>query len=301
MSNPRSVLIFGPTGAVGSAAALTAHQRGAKVALGMRDPSKPIPALEGIDAERVQADLTQPDSVKAAASQTGAKVAFIYASFGSPDHMRATVHALKAGGIETVVFLSSVTVKGDIRAVPASDLIAYTHAQVEVSLDEVFGRDHFVALRPAFFASNVLTFKHGILQGEVQHANPEAVFDWISPEDIGRVAGRVLADGCRENVITLFGPEKMSVREGLAVVGRALGREVKATKISKPEAIAAIVAHGAPEPLANWLVEDVVEHPGEQLEFGASIGALGNIQKYTGQAPVGFRQWVEANKPKFVA
>lgn len=301
MSNTRNVLIFGPTGAVGSTAALTAHQQGAKIALAMRDPSKPTPALDSINVERVQADLTQPDSVKAAASQTGAKVAFIYAAWGTQDHMRATIEALKAGGIDTVVFLSSVTVKGEIRAVPASDVIGYTHAQIEVSLDEVFGRDNFVAVRPAFFASNSLMFKDDILNGELKHANPEVEFDWISPEDIGRVAGHVLAKGSRDNVITLLGPEKMSVRDALAVIGRALGKEVKTTKISGTEAFETMVAHGVPAPMANWFVVNVLEHPGEDLKFGASIGAFGNIQKYTNQAPVRFQQWVEENKQKFEA
>ncbi|KAJ5173312.1 hypothetical protein N7492_005905 [Penicillium capsulatum] len=301
MSNARNILIFGPTGAVGSAAALTAHQEGAQVTFAMRDPTKPIPSLDHISAKRIQADLSDPGSVYAAAIQSGAKVAFLYALFDTSDHMRATIEALKTGGIEFVVLLSSVTVKGNIRAVPTSEYIGYTHAQIEVSLDEVFGRENFVAVRPYFFTSNILWFKDGIVSGEVKHANPDAAFDWISPEDIGRVAGQLLAHGSRENVVYLSGPEQMSLREALVVVSRVLGKEIRATKISRPEAFQLMVANGTPGPLANNVMDDLTEHPGEDLKFTLSINAVDNIQRYTNRVPIRFHEWMEVNKHKFEA
>ena len=41
-----NVIIFGPTGAVGTAAAREAGKRGAKVWLAMRDTNKKIPGLD---------------------------------------------------------------------------------------------------------------------------------------------------------------------------------------------------------------------------------------------------------------
>ena len=301
MSDPRAVIIFGPTGGVGSVAALTAHRQGAKVSPAMRDPSKPTPKLDSINAEKVQADLTQPESVKAAVRQTGAKTAFIYAAFGVEDHMRATIQALKDGGAESVVFLSSFTVQKDIREVPATDFIAYLHAQVEVSLDEVFGPGNYVALRPAYFASNSSRFKAGVLRGEVKYANPEAEFDWISPEDIGRVAGHILAKGSQEQVVMLVGPEKLSVRNVIGLLGSTLGKEVKVTRVSKEEDVENLVQDGIPVPLAEWLANDVTEHPGETFKAAGYSAGVVNIQKYTGQAPVSFKKWLEDNKKAFEA
>jgi len=108
-------LIFGATGAVGSAAARTAHGHGAEVILASRGISKPIPRLTSTQEQaggfkRVQADLLNPDSVRAAVTKSGAKHAFIYAALQSTDYMRATVEALKSAGIEFVVFLSSSSI-----------------------------------------------------------------------------------------------------------------------------------------------------------------------------------------------
>jgi hypothetical protein len=66
--------------------------------------------------------------------------------------MRSSIEALKLAGIEFVIFLSSVAVQGDIRTIPASKIIPWAHAQVEINLEEVFGPTGFVVARPAFFA-----------------------------------------------------------------------------------------------------------------------------------------------------
>jgi NAD(P)-dependent dehydrogenase (short-subunit alcohol dehydrogenase family) len=104
-------IVFGPTGYVGSATAHTAHDRGAEVVLAMRDPSKPIRGLLSPELpagfKKIQADLADPSSVHTVVTTTGAKHAFIYLVFGSPDSMRSTIEALKSGGIDFVVFLSS--------------------------------------------------------------------------------------------------------------------------------------------------------------------------------------------------
>ena len=110
MASRKSNRFLGPRGAVGSAAARTAEELGAKVVLAMRDPEKSIP---GIDSEkekqgsfeRVQADLTKPDTVRDAVNTTGAKYAFIYLAHGAPNGMKSTIEALKSAGIHLVVFL----------------------------------------------------------------------------------------------------------------------------------------------------------------------------------------------------
>jgi uncharacterized protein YbjT (DUF2867 family) len=73
-----NTIIFGATGDVGSAVARTAHERGAKVFPATRSLSKPIPRLTSAQEqaggfERVQADLLDADSVRAAVTKTGAK------------------------------------------------------------------------------------------------------------------------------------------------------------------------------------------------------------------------------------
>lgn len=301
MSTPNSIIIFGPTGDVGSAAALQAYKEGAKVTLAMRDTTKSIPSLSGITADRVEADLTKPETVKAAVRQSRAKSAFIYAIFGTSDHMRASIVALKEAGIEVPVLLSSYSIQTNIRSVSPDDHVPWVHAQVEISLDEIYGKDGFIAVRPNYFSSNILWFTAGILAGEVRHANPEAEYDWISPEDIGRVCGSILARGLKHRIVWLMGSERMTLKDAIGVVARALGREIKVTKITAEEALDEFLKNGTPEHTARWIVRYITEDAGFEFKTAVVEEARGNVLKYTNRVPVKFDQWVDGNLARFEA
>jgi NAD(P)-dependent dehydrogenase (short-subunit alcohol dehydrogenase family) len=301
MSAPNSVIIFGPTGDVGSAAALQAYKEGAKVTLAMRDTTKHIPSLSGITADRVEADLTKPETIRAAVRQSGAKSAFIYAILGTSDHMRASLEALKEAGIDMPVLLSSYSIQSDIRSVSPDDHVPWVHAQVEISLEEIYGKECFVAVRPNYFASNILWFKAGIHAGEVRHANPEAEYDWISPQDIGRVCGSILARGMKQRIVWLMGSEKMALKDAVGVVARALGREIKVTKITAEEALEEFLKNGTPEHTARWIVRYITEDAGYEFKTAVVEEARGNVLKYTHRVPVQFDQWVDGDLAKFEA
>ncbi|KAL4733908.1 hypothetical protein BDV11DRAFT_199265 [Aspergillus similis] len=311
---PRKVIVFGATGDVGSAAARTAHSHGAKVFLALRDISKPVPGLTATEErnagyERVQADLTQPDTVLTAVSKTGATHAFIYAALGaSSDHLFSTAEALKAGGIEFVVILSSFSVQGDIRAVPQSDFVGYAHAQVELSLETVFGPQGYVAVRPAFFASNSRWWQKQIVEdGEVRWAFPDLKLDYISPDDIGAVCGTILAGafkGEHETPVILCGPETdLSVADAIEVIGRVINKTVKLTKVSTDENIQVLVEKsGLPEPLARVLTDSFArENKTQGIMRAETPEARANIERYLNRPAMRFSEWVERNKDKFGA
>ncbi|KAG2420390.1 hypothetical protein HFD88_005191 [Aspergillus terreus] len=307
----RSVIVFGPTGAVGSATARAARQNGAKVALAMRDTSKPIPGIDSPEKtdgyQLIQADLSQPDTVRAAVYQTGAKHAFIYMIFNSSDHMRASIEALKDAGIETVVLLSSFGVQGDLRAISPDDLISYAHAQVEISLEEVFGKEKFVAVRPAFFASNTFWWARPIAtEAEVQVSFPEVKFDYISPDDIGAVCGTFLSGAAQldeqDNFVYLVGPEMLSVREAIETIARVIGKDVTVKTVSDEECLQALITRsGVPEPLAKHLMSNFIDMREGKGMFGtADLSAYqANIRRYLQRPSAKFEQWVEENKEKF--
>ncbi|KAJ5460542.1 uncharacterized protein N7458_002094 [Penicillium daleae] len=298
MSTPNNVIIFGPSGDVGSATALQAYQEGAKVTLAMRDPTKHLPSLTGIDVDRVQADLTDPETIKTAVRQSGAKCAFIYAILGTSDHMRASIEALKEAGIEMPVLLSSYSIQSNIRSLSPDDHVPWVHAQVEISLEEVYGKNGFVAVRPNHFASNILWFKAGIQAGEVRHANPEAEYDWISPDDVGRVCGSILARGLKERVVWLMGSEKMALRDAIKIVTHTFEREIKVTRITAEEALDEFQRHGTPEGTARWIVRYITEDAGYEFKTPVFEEAASNILKYTHRAPARFDQWVHENLQK---
>lgn len=310
--SPTKVIVFGPTGGVGSAAALKAHKLGAKVYLGMRDTDKPIPGLtpeaeQAGNFERIHADLSQPSTLRDAVAKTGAKHAFIYLVYGSPDHMRSSIEALQSAGIEFIVFLSSVTVS-DPRAATPADFIAFLHAQVEIALEETMGKGNYATVRPGYFNTNALKWKPALQAGGAAFKIPfpDAEFDWISPEDIGKVSGQLLvhklraADGSAgENVVYLAGPEMISQRDAAAVLGRQLGRELEVLPLEEDQLIPWMMeGFGVPEPGAKVLVEGWRkrnEKTDNQYAGDVYDRAVANIQRYSGEKPATWAEWTREN------
>ncbi|CAG8152733.1 unnamed protein product [Penicillium olsonii] len=302
-----SVIVFGPTGGVASVAAITAQEHGAQVHLAMRDTKKEIPGLslereqEG-RFERVQADLTSPESVAAAVKSSGAKRAFTYLAFGTSDHMRGTFAAMKAAGIEFVVFLSSYTVAGEPKDVPPADLIPYVHAQVEVTLDEIYGPESYVALRPGGFATNLLRFKKGIQAGEVKVWAPGFQFDCITSNDIGRVGGTILVHGPKnsQKKVYLYGPNLIAQGDAILAIGKAIGKDVTLLTIDEKEAFEEYIASGVPGPLATYMVQKSAKTSNGLTERACCDIGVRNVELYTGKSSTKFEDWVETNKTLFL-
>lgn len=280
----------------------------------MRDPLKPIPGFSPEQEKeagftRVQADLTKPDTVGAAAHQTGAKRAFVYLAPGVSDHMKPTITALKAAGVDFVVFMSSFSVSlsegGDISKILPSDIIPYAHGHVELVLAEIFGADGYIAMRPAWLASNAVPWKAGISSGELKLVSPDAKVDFICPADIGRVCGALLARGPQagQGFVNLCGPELVSQREAVGVIARAVGREVQVVSLGEEEGVQMMVAgQGMPEILARYLVRGLKAlGDGEKVwyEKGVYEEARENVRKLAGREPMRLGEWVEENKGLF--
>lgn len=301
------VIVFGPTGSVASIAAITAQEHGSNVVLAMRDPTKSIPGLTQAQEkaggfQRVKADLTDPESVAAAVKSTGATRAFIYRVHGKTDQMKSALEAMKSAGIEFVLFLSSYTISGDLSSVPPSEVIPFVHAEIEIILDEVFGDDHYVALRPGGFATNLLRFKQGILDGEVRLYGPEFKFDCITPGDMGRVSGTILAQGPRNNQkkVYLYGPQILTQRAALDIIGDVLGKGIKVSALTPQEATDQFLGAGIPKPLVDYMVSKL----GDSAENDNSDRAhydvgLSNVELYTGRPATAFADWVKENKTLF--
>jgi uncharacterized protein YbjT (DUF2867 family) len=313
---PTPVLVFGATGGVGSACARHAQSLGASVTLAVRDTKKPIPGLSPEQEKaggykRVQADLMRPETVSEAVKQSGAKHAFVYLVFpvpGQPNPTRAAFEALRAAGVEFVVFLSSLSVEmyEPVDSVPAQEIIPYAHAQAELALEEIFGTSGHVSLRPGGFASNLFRSAGMIKAGSVKMPYPEVNFDWIVPEDIGRTGGTILVGGPSstggEKSILLCGPELISQGDAVKTIGRVLGKEVAVEAVGDEEAVKDMVAGGLPEPLAKYLVRALSK--GNRGAMGTLFAsdkykvAVENVRKYAGKATT-LVEWATENKAAF--
>lgn len=306
-----SVIIFGPTGQVGSAATLTAAEHGAKVWLAMRDTNKGIPGLtedleKAGDFHRIQADLQEPETVSQAVKTSGAKRAFIYLVHGASDHLKGAIAALKAAGIEFVVFLSSFTIPTNqgLREIASSDLIPHMHAQVEANLDDIFGSDNYVAVRPGCFITNLLSEKSGIAANEVKLYGDTFEHDNITPGDIGRVIGNILVSGPRngQKKVYLYGPEILSIHDSIAKIGEVLGKDLTITTLGPKEGYDRYIGIGMPPAFAKYMVELLsTKGPdkGDGQRFPNYEEGVSNVKLYTGKPATSLEDWVKENKAIF--
>ena len=307
-----TVIVFGPTGNIGSVAARTAQVKGAKVILAMRDTKKSIPGLNEVNEreggfQRVTADVTKPDTVAEAVNTSGATRAFIYLAWGTPDHMKSTFQALKNAGIKSVIFLSSSTIQTEKRDIPRSEIIPWFHAQTEVSLDEVFGEENYVAVRPGRFVTNLVQYKAGLNTGEVRLFGGNCRYDCITPTDLGTVSGTILAEGTKngQRKVYVYGPQIITQADAIKAVGKALNKDVKITAISAEEGLQKSMDHGAPPPIAKYLVSKLSQGPEADKEMFEDSklykDGVKNVELYTGKKPTGIEEWVKANRSMFAA
>jgi uncharacterized protein YbjT (DUF2867 family) len=300
MSSLKNVLVFGAAGGVGRVAAKTASSQGAKVWLAMRDTNKPIPGLTA-DAEkeagytRVQADLTQRDSIQSAVSKSGATTAFVYTVMGSEDCMKTGFNALKDAGINYIVLLSSIGVS---TTSSESSFIPKLHKDTEASLHATGIK--YVALRPGYFCTN-LFHTQGYQKGVLELFLPKAVHDFIAPEDIGTVAGNLLITPPEkqpaDNGIYLCGPKLMDMYESTAIVSEVLGHGIRIEELSEEEfrgrtkmpkmVVDSLVSIEKMSTPPN--VEDI--YPKQFYNDGSD-----NVRTYAKREPTGFKAWVEAHK-----
>jgi uncharacterized protein YbjT (DUF2867 family) len=300
------VLVFGPTGGVGSAAAIEAHRRGANVYLAMRDPTKALKAIEEKGNEesykRVQADLSKPETLKHAVQSSGAKTAFVYCVLEGQDSMRSSFDALKEAGITYVVLLSSFKVQDPPNAdANTKEMIGAFHAKCEVALQE--SGLQYTAVRPAYFNSNIFWATEDIKKGEVEILYPNVRFDYIAPSDIGVVCGALLTEPRFQKdagqSFYLCGPDLFTQRDAHAVIGKALGKEIKVKEIDEKRWFEKM-AH-MPKPVLDSLVGGLREsNEGKDVYAKIHGEAVQSLKKYLEKEPTKLREWVEQHKQAFV-
>lgn len=300
-----NVIIFGPTGAVGSAAAIEASKRGAHVWLAMRDPSKPINGLTADQEKqgkftRVQADLTDTASVEHAVRTSGAKAAFVY-RVQTPDNMLATLQAMNAAGVTYIVFLSSFTIERgkDMSQIPSSRFIPYVHARIEMNLDDL--KIPHVALRPGDFASNVnFQLDRSDSTSLVAHVvNGNRLTDKIVPKDIGILAGTVLVNPpsslsqTPKEIMYVYGPKLMNYDEMWETTKKVTGENIKVEHPDREAYIETMMSRGTPRSAAESSY-DLQQYFTENTPFTGDHHerAVENFRKYTGREMTSFEEYL---------
>ena len=196
----------------------------------------------------------------------------------APDTAPQVLAAAREAGVRLVVDLSGEPESwwgGVTRAVEASGL-PWAH------------------LWPGDFAENCLVWAAQVrCDGCVREPWPEAASAPIAMRDVAAVAAAVLLSGGHEGrAYGLTGPQVLTRREMVRLVGEALGRDVPFVQVERDEAVAVL------EPVmgegAAWYLDEAVgaygQHPPEANRL---------VQELTGRPATTFAEWARAHADAF--
>lgn len=219
------ILVTGATGTIGGEVVRLLAGRGERV----RAMTRQDVALPG--AEVVRGDFDDQPSLDDAVS--GVAALFLLSAPGPwiARHDAAMLAAARAAGVRKVVKLSAI------------GAVSW-HEAGERALRS--GELEWTVLRPSSFASNALRWAPAIRRGDaVQNSTGTGTQGVVDPRDVAEVAVQALtSDAHASRVLTLTGPELVSVPGQVAVLAEVLGRDLAAVDISPEEYHEQLIAAG---------------------------------------------------------
>jgi uncharacterized protein YbjT (DUF2867 family) len=263
------ILVTGASGQVGRHVVAQLREAGADFVESGRRP-------EDLGDNAVYADLTEPSTLPAALS--GVSTVFLYAM---PSGIDGFLEA--AAGVSHIVLLSSQTV---VDAIPSRRLIAEMHQVVEDAI--VSSGIPYTFLRPENFASNILMWGWPAMiraDGVLRFPYPESHSDAIHESDIAAVAVKVLTSpGHEGKSYFLTGPESITQRSQLEIIGEAVGKPVRYEELSEARA-REVLKPIVPE----WVMDAVVGYWAHTDGVPAPI--TDEVERITGAPARSFKQW----------
>jgi uncharacterized protein YbjT (DUF2867 family) len=275
-------VVFGARGSVGRHVVAGLRAGGEQVRLTSRNPAA-AGFPDGVQA--AEADLERPETLGAALD--GAQQVFLYAR---PRGIDGFVAAARAAGVRRVALLSSAAVTGRN---PERNPIARDHRVVELALEE--SGIPWTFIRPGLFATNTLWWWQRSIRDEnaARLPYPDAQTSPVHEKDLAALAvSALIEDGHEGRAYTVYGPQSLTLREQVALIAAAVGREVRVEEISPAQARTdlsrTISAAAAEAILGAW-------------EAGLSGPARTSkvVQEVTGRPGLEFAQWAADHADDF--
>jgi uncharacterized protein YbjT (DUF2867 family) len=272
------ILVTGATGNIGRRVVDQLRATGRHVrALTRRPEHAGLPP----DIEVVQGDLSAPETLDACLA--GAAAVFLV-WFGPLDGAAATVERIAAHA-ERIVLLTSPH-RTDHPFFQQPNPLRLVHAGIE-ELVQGSG-PQWTILRPGVFALNSLSWwGPQIRSGDVvRWFHADAATAPIHEDDIAAVAVRALCDdGHDGKEYVLTGPESLTQREQVEIIGGTLGRALSFEELTPESARLQMVADGFPPFAADMLLS----------AYAAAVGlpafVTSTVADVTGARARTFQRW----------
>ena len=274
------ILVTGATGTVGTDLVKALTSRGEHVRAMVRDSEKAVSTL-GHGVEIVEGDFGNPETFDAALRDVDKVFLLSPPSPQTGEQHGKFVESAKRAGVQHIVRLSVLP------ADPNSPIaIGRWHGEADQHV--VDSGIAYTLLRPAYFMQNQLMSAGTIAsQGAIYGMLGDGKVGHIDTRDVAEVAAVVLTgEGHEGKVYPLTGPESLSMTEVAARLSAALGKEVKYVNVAPDQVKAAIMGMGAPEFMADGLVELYM-----MISQGMADMVVGTFKDITGHDPRGFGQF----------
>lgn len=280
------LLVTGATGHVGRELVRELDARGASARILVRDPARAAGLPERV--ERAVGDLDEPATL--ASAFAGVERLFLLVPGIGLEHTEHAITAAKAAGVGHIVYLSSYAVIGD----PIPAMGRWHHE-----------REHLIRacgvpatfLRPCGFTTNAFDWLPTLRAGGyvLDPVGPGRAA-LIDPADIAAVAALTLTgEGHEGEEYLLTGGEAFTVAEQVEILAKATGRDIEVRTVATPaEAVRFRYPHGAPQPLADALIE------GLALMRADTVGVRSDtVRRLLGREPRTFADWCARNAAAF--
>jgi uncharacterized protein YbjT (DUF2867 family) len=278
-------LITGATGDIGSRVVERLLDRGDRPRVFVRDVEK-ARARYGDRVDLAAGDLADTESLLGALR--GVDALFLVNSgpeLASRDE--AAAKAAKAAGVKHLVKLSSMDARRDVGT-------GAWHALGESAIRA--SGIAFTFVQPAGFMSNALGWATSIkAEGVVRAPTGDGRIAFIHPGDIAAVTTKVLTAGdYGGESLPITGPEALSYAEMTAKIGAAAGKPLRFQPISEQQERQRMIESGDAVEMAAAHVSIY-----RAIREGRLATVTANVDRVTGQRPLGFDRWVQENAAAF--
>jgi uncharacterized protein YbjT (DUF2867 family) len=282
------ILVTGATGNVGREVVNLLLDGGEKVVAVTRNPAT---AALPDGAHVVGGDPSRPQTLTS--ELRGVKAVFISPrALGDATAGAATAVLLAQAaeqGAERVVLLSAVTLEYNGGYQRFADAFKVVEDAVKASGLQ------WTILRCADFASNTLVWAPQIRStGVIRQAYGDAATSTIHERDVAAVSARALVDAAHAgHSYVLTGPQSLTQRAKVRLIGEAIGREVSWEEISPQQVRQAMLAQGVPEDVPDRLLgylSDRVQQPGPSSD---------TVEQILGRPALAFAEWAAEHAAAF--
>ena len=282
------ILITGATGNVGREVVNLLLDGGAKVVAVTRHPAT---AALPDGAVVVGGDPSRPQTL--ASALRGVETVFISPrALGDATAGAATAELLKLAaeqGAQRVVALSAVTVEYGGGYQRFADAFKAVEDAARASGLQ------WTILRSTDYASNALAWAPQIRStGVVYGAYGDGATSTIHERDVAAVSALALMDAAHAgHTYVLSGPQSLTQRDRVRLIGAAIGKEVRWEEISPQQARQAMLAQGLPEDVPDRLPgywSGLVQQPGPSSD---------TVEQVLGRPALTFAQWAVEHATTF--